>query len=798
MTVIRVMFAFAAAALAANAAGPSGAEVAAAIRESALDAGECYRVRDVNFSKEDVRFYLTEGYLIFSKPVNGGRISAVFSADVEGGDAEVILMPPHRNERRSLAEFTESPNLDEHFNSALFILPANLSEELQAKARERGRKSPEMGASMAGQLTSVVRNITSGFGARLVEDVLSPDREDGLFFAAVGGRKLGNFDILVDPYSREQILVGQYRSAGGRMAFDTWTSFESRSVARGQRQRPELQYELTNYQIDATIRDDLRLSAVTKATLTTKSPGWRAFVMLVADNMRIGEVKIDGAPAEVLARDSMRENAMHFGSANEVFLVVTPEPLASGIPHSIEIRHDGDVVRPAGNNVYFVSSRGNWYPRCGSGFTTYDLTFRYPSQLTLVANGDLIEERAEAGMKIMRRRIDAPVRVAGFNLGVYDHTRVKKDSYEIAVYGNKAVEPVLQPKQPPIIFPPAPIRGRRGPEIITLEPPPITSPASHMESLANEVAAAFSSLAAQLGPPPLRTLTVAPIPTTFGQGFPGLVYLPTVAYLRPEERPLRFRARATQIFFSDLLPGHEVAHQWWGNLVLPAGYQDEWIMEALANYSALQLLEKRKGARALQEALDFFQQDLLAKTAEGKTVESLGPIIWGMRLLSSRSDDAWRVIVYEKGAWIMHMLRRRMGDERFSKMLAEAARRFRYKEMSTEDFRRLAQEFMPPRSGSDALEAFFESWVYDTGIPTLSLSATVKGKAPSVRLSITVKQSDVGPDFSVDAPVLIQFAKGAPIVKWIRTSSDAVTTVMALKQAPARVSIPPDLLAIRK
>src|SRR5215831_18400926 len=101
----------------------AAADLARGIAEISLDPTECYRVRDVTIVKEDARFYLTDGYLIFAKPVAGARVSAVFSADAEGGDAEVLLMPPTRSERRSLASYTGSPNMDEHFDSAVFVFP---------------------------------------------------------------------------------------------------------------------------------------------------------------------------------------------------------------------------------------------------------------------------------------------------------------------------------------------------------------------------------------------------------------------------------------------------------------------------------------------------------------------------------------------------------------------------------------------------------------------------------------------------------------------------------------------------
>src|SRR3954464_918847 len=99
-------------------AAATAAEIGRAIRENSFDRDECYRVRDLTFIKEDIRLYLTEGHLIFSKPIAGHRVAAVFSADVDGGDGEVILFPPDRAERRSLAAFANAPNLDEHFREA--------------------------------------------------------------------------------------------------------------------------------------------------------------------------------------------------------------------------------------------------------------------------------------------------------------------------------------------------------------------------------------------------------------------------------------------------------------------------------------------------------------------------------------------------------------------------------------------------------------------------------------------------------------------------------------------------------
>jgi len=118
--------------LAGWAAGPTAAETARAVRDAGLDLDQCYRVRDLSLYKDDIRLYFNDGYLIFSKPVLGRRLSALFTADVEGGDGEVIVIPPTRSERQSLAAFTQSPNLDEHVRTILMILTDDSMTVLRA------------------------------------------------------------------------------------------------------------------------------------------------------------------------------------------------------------------------------------------------------------------------------------------------------------------------------------------------------------------------------------------------------------------------------------------------------------------------------------------------------------------------------------------------------------------------------------------------------------------------------------------------------------------------------------------
>ena len=386
------------------------------------------------------------------------------------------------------------------------------------------------------------------------------------------------------------------------------------------------------------------------------------------------------------------------------------------------------MIFEAGNRVYYVGARANWFPNVGLQFAKYDLTFRYPKDLDLVTAGELVEEHEEGDWRITRRKTGVPIRMAGFNLGQYERVRLTRNGYTLEVCANRAIEPALAGRSFGLGGRAAAGPARRNePEIMILPPELPPDPEVRLQEIASEIASALEFFAARFGPPALPNLTVAPVPGRFGQGFPGLIYLSTMSYLAPQNKAIRALDAHGRLFFSDILQAHETAHQWWGNVVTSAGYHDEWLMEALADYSALLYLENKNGAQPVALALDSYKTNLL-QTVNGQTVESTGPIVLGMRLENSQTPNAYYNITYGKGSWIMHMLRRRMGDDRFLAMLADLRKEYQRKPLSTEDFRLLAARFLPPQSADPQLENFFDQWVYGTGIPALKLSYTVKGK----------------------------------------------------------------------
>jgi hypothetical protein len=772
------------------ASAANASNLARQLQQLSLDPQECYRVLELNFAKEDLKIYLTSGYLMFTAPIAGVRVGAAFVADADAGDAEILLLPPTRGERQSLVNFIKSPNLEEHFRAAAFLFTDGTADDLltQLQSNPARKKSPEAAALMAPQFNATLRNLAESFETRIVYDLLSSSRKSGLFYMGVSGNQLGNFDVLYDPVSQDQISAGRLAYRNDRAYFDTWTSFPGRAARNGAT-LPVTRFSLDNFRIEASIENDLTMKAVTRATLKLPENPGPAVAFNISRNMRITSASIDGQPVEVFDRESLRASLI-FSADDRGVLLVSESALDPSKPHEVEIHHEGAVIQRAGDGVYFVASRGTWYPRAGLELAKYDLIFRYPKNLVLAASGSLVEDRTEGNWRITHRQADSPIRLAGFNLGDFQSSSIQQNGYHIDVYANRSLEKALTPPPQPLPLPSPPRRRRRlGPP----EPPDDTTssviipqtpdPGARVRQLTKSVTDALEFMTAEFGPAPLRNLAITPIPGRFGQGFPGLIYLSTLAYLNPDQRPTGVRDHAEETFFSELLETHEIAHQWWGNLVVPASYHDTWLIEALANYSALLLLEKNKGSRAMDDVLEQYKKHLLAKDESGRRPEAAGPITWGYRLESSLAS-AWQTVTYEKGTWIIHMLRRRMGDERFFSFLHDICDRYRFNSISTEQFRELAQQHMPPKSPDSTLKGFFDNWVYGTGIPAVKLSYAIQG----LKLTGALAQSDVDDDFSAFVPLEVQTGRERTVY-WLPTGSDPVPFSISLKTPPTKVSL---------
>jgi hypothetical protein len=317
----------------------SASDLGRQVLGASLDPTECYRVRNIRIHQPDVDFYLTDGYLIFGKPVNGAPVSAVFTSDTEGGDAEVVLLPPDRAERRTLASFTGSPNLDEHFTRAVFFFTDDTARSLAADLRsgQSAEKDTATGLLMADKWNLTVASLSGNLETRIIVDLLAKGPNRGFFEATMLGRTLGEFDIVHDARATEQIAAGKVTVHDGTAQWDTWTRFVSRD--RRNMPEPAPEEEILSYNIDASMDSALFMRCVTHIRIRATVDSREVLPFELNTAMRVISAKVDGAAAEAYQHESLRAGLVQ-NSGDALLLVVPPRALEAGTLHDVEIVHE--------------------------------------------------------------------------------------------------------------------------------------------------------------------------------------------------------------------------------------------------------------------------------------------------------------------------------------------------------------------------------------------------------------------------------------------------------------------------
>ena len=736
----------------------TASEIASQFEHLGLDPNETYHVRDFQLVRGDLKFYFTDGTISFATPVAGRPMAMVFSAlDNEFGDAELLVLPPRRSERQSLASFTKSPNLDEHFRAAVFFFTDDTRAEILRQVEKHlSEKTPEVVGEMSKQWDSVLRNLAADLDVRLIASLFdghSPSH--GLFDGVLNGRQLGTFDVVYQPDDPEPIAIGSVDGGSDPPHFRLWASFMPRRPPSPE--SPPGGLKLTNFRIDTTIHADLTQSSVTEVDVSFQHAPVRTIELEISSRMFVTGAAVDGEPAEVFQHNSVRNES---GLMMTIFVIVTRHMLEPGKTHTVKIHHEGNVVQQTETGVYYVADRNAWFPHAGMDAAQFDLTFRCPRSLGVVSTGELIDEHfenaAEGEQRVVHRKMRIPGRFAGFNIGEFESLSVDHGPYRIECFGNRALFAKI-----------GAARAASGQNISTSTSAVVAT--ERLTEMSADVAEIMDEFSREWGPLPSKHIAVSPIPGYFGQGFPGLIYLSTLSYMHSEERPFEARDSQLNTFFSQILLAHEVAHQWWGNVVAPAGYRSDWIMESLANYAALEMLERRKGEEALNRVMALYRRELVSLMKNGQRVDSAGPLELGQRLNELGGPEAWRIITYEKGSWVMHMLRQRMGREAFEEMMRRLVRDYANRPLSNEDFQKMASEYVPAGEPDRSLDLFFDTWVYGTGIPRLRLKPPGNGHK-----EYTLVQSGVSDDFTVDVPLVLTESQGKRQVKWARSVSDDV------------------------
>ncbi len=686
-------------ALAAETAEGPAEDPAAILREidaAALEPARAVALKGVRLAAGLASIQL-DGTLLPASPIAGRSREMVFL-----GRGRVTLEPPDEIEAGQLELFSGSRRLAAEFKEAVLVVgstpaatallrkPAAPPDPALARRAEevyqRWRKSHERKAL----------HVESGM---LVNAIGEPAYE-GYFAASFLGTDLGDLLYQVDPESREQVTLGHFvpldatekqkrrlvrelarQQHKGRLIgveledlgqWDTWVSTSLRD--REGRPAPGAEaFEPERYTLDVTLAEpDLRLVGRARIAVRPVLAGARAVTLRLAGDFDVS--RVTGAAGESLV----------FLRRGDALTVVLPAAasVAATSPIVLDVEYSGRTIEKDWS-LYALQGTLEWYPHAGSiDRAPYDVTFHWSRKLDLVSAGKRVDGGETNGTRWERRRVDSPSVGFTFEVG---HFRI-----ETARAGHVALQVAFDPDSSHL--------GGSG-----------------REEVVKTVADALAYFEETFGPYPMDELNVVTVPRGFSQSVTGLVTLSDLQLvdLGMWNKFYRLADRREVI-------AHEVAHQWWGDLVGWQSYRDQWISEAMASYCARLWAKNRLDPHAQRGTSPItvgWRLELAASTVDGRPIEALGPVVLGERLISSRAGDGYTAIVYGKGAVVLEMMARALGAKEFPRALREVVRTSAGRTLSTEELIALLGQV----TTSD-LSAFAGQFIYGTGMPEVFYS----------------------------------------------------------------------------
>lgn len=733
LIILSLLF-FAHPAVAAESRSPR--ELYTALNDLKLDPAAVYQLPSgsrIVLQRGDAQLTFEEGRLAFFIALDGKISGVVFS-----GRGHMLAAPRDPVEKQQLALFTGAPLLDQIISSAYLRFTDGTSEELRRQLAA-AKIDPHDDISFVSRWNALLPAFNKLHSLRIMSETLS-DELRPFFYAAIEGLATGPFDFLVDEEREEQMFLGQARKIADVSYYDVWLSY-----ALPDSKPPSSQFRVVKYILDTKIDTDTALDATASLDLKALHGGSRSLVFQLARNLQLKSVTTSTGQALDFFQNEGMSPQQRETQGNDDVLVILPSAPKPDEAFHLTFHYSGHVIRDSGNGVYFVSARESWYPHFGTAadFSGYEMTFRWPRRLKLVATGTKADEKEDGDFRTGHWKTEAPAAVAGFNLGEYAVASVASTNYSVDVYANRQLEMALERRLRTIeeeLVPATPLRnpGSGRVRLPAIEP----SPADELKRLAKEIDSSIRFYESFSGPFPFKQLAVSQIPGTFGQGWPGLLYLSTFSFLPSLAQEKAGLSTAGQEHFSELVPFHEVSHQWWGNVVGWSSYRDQWVDEALASYNSLLFADSQKTPdRRMHIWLERYRNKLEAKFPNSNLLPAdIGSLSLGNRLNSSKASDGFEVLIYCKGAWVIHMIREMLRqpaapgqpknlDAKFQAFLQNLYKKYQYRGLSTADLEKELNAVMTPAmdlDGNHSMEWFIEDWVRGTGIPHYHIEYSTK------------------------------------------------------------------------
>lgn len=647
-----------------------------------------YRADGLSLHLEDFELRMQRGTL-FLAPEQLGPTVAVFV-----GEASVILQPAPETERDQLRQFIGRPELRESVKAAFVrIHPADLSHVLRPLRLERDPGAAERLAAarsyfdaqaprafvLDASLPGAPWWVMPGVGDALVSFDL---RKRGTLTFAIN-RDQPEAISLFNRTRRQQICL--YPSRGRSLRYSEDDGRELDILHHDLRLRFDPQTDSIEGENTLSLRllrpattVRLKLDEALRVLSVTSAEAGRHLFFRVRhqDTLMVSLGSLAGEPGDVRLNVRFAGRLPALPIENEL-LQLAPGPFLD----------EGPPIE----RVDVYSNRSAFYPQAANeDYATASLRLDVPAGLSAITGGERVAARSEGGRTVVEYRQTQPGKYITVALGRFQAAGERRvGPLVVSAYG----------------------LGRT------------RSDAQRFLEQAESILTFYSEM---FGPPPYDRINLGVIEGQLpgGHSPPGMVLLAR----RPAFVNRALRDDPTN--FSDV-PGfflaHELAHQWWGHGVAGQNYRERWLSEGFAQYAAALWVRRSRGE-------EDFQGVLRRLGTWAIRMSSWGPISLGYRLGHVKNEpNAFRALVYDKAAYVLHMLHGLLGAETFKRALVEFQARFRFQKAGSDDLR----EAFEAASGQP-LGPFFDYWIHGTGVPTLSFSHSADRSGATHRTLVRV------------------------------------------------------------
>jgi hypothetical protein len=712
-----------------------------------LHAGKQFAARDFVIKSVDFELRLPTGDVFVAETAEG------VTALVLLGDGVMTFAPAPPEERGQVRIFAGTDTIDTPFTAAYVRLnPFEFEQHL--KRQLQNPVAPDSRALRRAQ-TIFDEEVRKSFSLDLHD--LSRENwsllpQAGDFLAEVRTRRFDTLTFARSTGEAEDISLFHRDRKRNISAYASEMKLSSRG--RFFNEDDLVEYDVLDYNIDATYAPEREwLDGRTRLKIRIKAYAIAALTLRLAEDFNVQSIASDELGRLMFLR-VRNQNAV---------VVNLPSPVARDLELTLNVTYSGriraqsldqeslEMQSPARGPQrsedlpyippepkWLFSNRSHWYPQGQvSDYATSTIRFTVPAEYAVVASGvQALESPARSGPTSTQPARATYVFTAAQPLrylGVVVSKFIRVDATTVAL---DIVPPSSSPERTQRLKVPA-IGSRNTIQLIVEANKRQQDRGREIVDTSAEILRFY---AATVGDVPYDAMTIAMVEhDTPGGHSPGYV---AMLNNPPPVTPFVFRNDpAVFTGFPEFYVAHELAHQWWGQAVGWKNYHEQWLSEGLAQYFAALYAKERRGEQAFRDVLRQFRRWAMGQSDQGA-------IYLGYRLGHLKGDSrVFRALVYNKGALVLHMLRRLLGDEPFFRGLKRYYAENRFRKAGTEDLQRA----MEAESGRP-LARFFERWIFGSGLPRLRYSIAVEGQ------DLVVRFEQIGEVYDVPVTVAIPYA----------------------------------------